>query len=92
MLSHSELSHGNTAQVVGYKFGAVIGGGLLSWLSSFFSLSVLFAYLCIFYAVGLWVATIYKGFSGEENERKLSSEKGIPIECYGKLYLLYVFK
>ncbi|KAM7540878.1 hypothetical protein Aperf_G00000022454 [Anoplocephala perfoliata] len=75
MLTHSELSHGNTAQVVGYKFGAVVGGGLLSWLSSFFSLSALFAYLCLFYLAGLWVATAYKRFSIGENSRKLSSER-----------------
>ncbi|VDL64111.1 unnamed protein product [Hymenolepis diminuta] len=75
ILSHSELSQGNTAQVVGYKFGAVVGGGLLSCLSSFFSLSVLFASLCVFYLTGLWVATTYKGFfeKGPVKKQKLDA-------------------
>ncbi|VDD84374.1 unnamed protein product [Mesocestoides corti] len=33
ILTHLELSHDNTAQVVGYKFGSAIGVGFLSWLS-----------------------------------------------------------
>ena len=67
LLSNSELSHGNAAQVVGYKFGAIVGGGLLSWLSSFFSLSVLFMSLSGFYALGLAFASTYSGF--DENMR-----------------------
>nr|CUU98322.1 hypothetical transcript [Hymenolepis microstoma] len=64
------------AQVVGYKFGAVVGGGLLSCLSSVFSLSALFSSLCAFYLTGLWIATTYKGFS----EKNLN--KAVKVECF----------
>lgn len=78
MLSHSELSRGNTAQVVGYKLGAVVGGGLLS---SFFSLTVVFATLCGVYAVGLWVATHYKRFDELERVQNATDDKGTRFEC-----------
>lgn len=32
ILKDSELGHGNTAQVVGYKLGALFGGGILFWV------------------------------------------------------------
>ncbi|VDK32934.1 unnamed protein product [Taenia asiatica] len=72
MLSNSELPRGNTAQVVGYKLGAVVGGGLLS---SFFSLTVVFAALCGVYAVGLWVATYYKRFDELERVQDVTHDK-----------------
>ncbi|KAH9285381.1 Major facilitator superfamily domain-containing protein 3 [Echinococcus granulosus] len=72
MLSHSELSRGNTAQVVGYKFGAIVGGGLLF---SFFSSTVVFAALCGFYALGLWVATYYKRFDEPERVQNTTGDK-----------------
>ncbi len=37
LLTPSELGYGNIAQVVGYKLGALTGGGLLVWASGFFS-------------------------------------------------------
>ncbi|KAL5112134.1 Major facilitator superfamily domain-containing protein 3 [Taenia crassiceps] len=72
MLKHSELSRGNTAQVVGYKLGAVVGGGLLS---SFFSLTVVFAALCGVYAVGLGIATCYKKFDELEGVQIVTDDK-----------------
>ncbi len=82
ILSQAELAHGNTAQVVGYKFGAVIGGGLLSWLSSFFSLGFLFTALCGFYTVGFTVASTYEGFnksSAKSEEKNGPGKKDFPV-------------
>jgi len=36
ILGDRELGYGNAAQVVGYKAGMILSGGLLVWLSSFF--------------------------------------------------------
>jgi len=36
MLAENELGYGNAAQVIGYKTGMVISGGLLVWLSGFY--------------------------------------------------------
>ncbi|VDL96434.1 unnamed protein product [Schistocephalus solidus] len=77
ILSHSELASGNTAQVVGYKFGAVIGGGIFTWLSSSIDLRVLFLGLCLFYATGFAVATYYRAFDRvSEFEKGKASVKG----------------
>ncbi|VDN99644.1 unnamed protein product [Rodentolepis nana] len=82
ILSHSELPQGNTAQVVGYKFGAVVGGGLFSCLSSLFSLSALFSSLCAFYLTGFWIATTYKGFS-EKNRSKAVKVENVKKDNQG---------
>ncbi|KAL7062516.1 hypothetical protein AAHC03_01170 [Spirometra sp. Aus1] len=73
ILSQSELASGNTVQVVGYKFGAVIGGGFFTWLSSFFDLGILFQSLCLFYAIGFAVATSYRAFDETVNLHTQSS-------------------
>jgi MFS family permease len=49
ILSSNELGHGNTAQVVGYKFGAIIGGGVLLWLMDFIGWKLLFSMLTFIY-------------------------------------------
>ncbi|WP_426749558.1 MFS transporter [Myxococcus sp. Y35] len=57
MLRPSELGLGNTAQVVGYKLGALTGGGLLVWASARIGWSGLFlamALLCL----GAFVVTL----------------------------------
>jgi len=43
LLSDEELGMGNAAQVVGFKFGMLTGGGLLVWLSQWIGWSGLFA-------------------------------------------------
>ncbi|VDN11041.1 unnamed protein product [Dibothriocephalus latus] len=84
ILSESELASGNTAQVVGYKLGAIIGGGFFAWLSSYFDLRVLFLALCLFYATGFAVATYYHNFDRKtamEKEKKRIEDESV---CNGK--------
>lgn len=43
ILKECEMGHGNTAQVVGYKLGALFGGGILFWVHYYKG----WAYLCL---------------------------------------------
>ncbi|XP_035220582.1 major facilitator superfamily domain-containing protein 3-like [Stegodyphus dumicola] len=43
LLQECEMGHGNTAQVVGYKLGALFGGGILFWVHFYHGWS----YLCL---------------------------------------------
>ena len=45
ILSSSDLGYANIAQVVGYKLGAVLSGGMLVWLSDYVNWTFLF--LCL---------------------------------------------
>ncbi|XP_067664610.1 major facilitator superfamily domain-containing protein 3-like isoform X1 [Haliotis asinina] len=56
ILSSSELAHGNIAQVVGYKIGAVVGGGLLTWLSDYLNWMMLFQCLAAVYVFAVFAA------------------------------------
>ncbi|XP_066285329.1 major facilitator superfamily domain-containing protein 3-like [Branchiostoma lanceolatum] len=49
ILSADELGKGNTAQVVGYKLGAIVGGGGLVWLSDYVTWHHLFLVLSVTY-------------------------------------------
>ncbi|CAH8565073.1 unnamed protein product [Heterobilharzia americana] len=60
ILRLDQLSIGNTIQVVGYKIGAIIGGGFLAWLSGFIPLGYLFISLACFYASGICFCLIGK--------------------------------
>ena len=51
-LSNSELTLGNIAQVVGYKFGAIIGGGFLIIMASYFNWNVIFIFVSCIYFMG----------------------------------------
>ncbi|EDO45315.1 predicted protein, partial [Nematostella vectensis] len=51
VLKSSELGLGNIAQVVGYKLGALAGGGVLIWLSTFITWEKLFAVIAIWYGL-----------------------------------------
>ncbi|XP_002739312.1 major facilitator superfamily domain-containing protein 3-like [Saccoglossus kowalevskii] len=55
LLGEEDLGIGNTAQVVGYKFGSIIGGGLLIWLIEHIGWFGLFINLACLYFVTLWV-------------------------------------
>lgn len=59
-LTSSQISLGNTIQVVGYKCGAIIGGGFLAWLSAFVEISYLFISLSCLYASGMCFCLIGK--------------------------------
>lgn len=56
-LQEHEVGKGNTAQVVGYKLGAVFGGGFLFWIQSRYGLDGLFLTLAVVY---IGAALIYK--------------------------------
>lgn len=65
VLSTSELAYGNIAQVVGYKLGAIFGGGILTWLSEHLDWMVLFlslslVYLFSIFFVKVFIPTTYK--------------------------------
>ncbi|XP_022100516.1 major facilitator superfamily domain-containing protein 3-like isoform X2 [Acanthaster planci] len=53
ILTESELGAGNTVQVVGYKVGSIIGGGLLIWLLPHTEWSGLFVLLAALYTMTL---------------------------------------
>ncbi|XP_071101577.1 major facilitator superfamily domain-containing protein 3-like [Haliotis cracherodii] len=59
ILSSSELAHGNIAQVVGYKIGAVVGGGLLTWLSDYLNWMMLFQCLAAVYVFAVFAAWMF---------------------------------
>ncbi|KAF5402593.1 MFS transporter PAT family beta-lactamase induction signal transducer ampG [Paragonimus heterotremus] len=71
-LTSSQLAVGNTIQVVGYKLGAIVGGGLLTSLTSVFDVSQVFGMIACIYAIGIilcmWCSILEDG--GVENESK----------------------
>ncbi|XP_074645426.1 major facilitator superfamily domain-containing protein 3-like [Tubulanus polymorphus] len=68
ILTAEELGHGNTAQVVGYKIGSIVGGGLLVWLMDVLGWKVLFGILTIIYAE----AVLFVNFSS--NLKRIESD------------------
>lgn len=84
ILTSSQVASGNIAQVVGYKCGAILGGGLLAWLSDYISWSAIFIFLTLIYAVAVAVVKLcvpesschfteftVKALDASESERKL---------------------
>ena len=59
ILSENDLGYGNAAQVVGYKSGMIISGGLLVWLSRFFEWKALFAVMAVISVVPLFLIIFY---------------------------------
>ena len=59
ILSENDLGYGNAAQVVGYKSGMIISGGLLVWLSQFFAWKVLFTVMAVISVIPLILITFY---------------------------------
>jgi len=59
ILTSSELAYGNIAQVVGYKFGAIFGGGILTWLSEYLQWTFLFFTLAIVYVASCFLVTMF---------------------------------
>ena len=53
ILASDELGAGNTAQVVGYKIGAIFGGGLLVWLMGVVGWKGMFLGLAVLYLEAL---------------------------------------
>lgn len=59
VLTSSELGYGNIAQVVGYKFGAIFSGGVLTWLSDYLEWTILFLCLALIYTFSLLFTQIF---------------------------------
>ncbi|NVB36469.1 MFS transporter [Pseudenhygromyxa sp. WMMC2535] len=60
LLEVEELGYGNIAQVVGYKLGMLIGGGLLVWASQWIGWSGLFMAIAGLIAVALAVTLAWR--------------------------------
>ncbi|XP_072017673.1 major facilitator superfamily domain-containing protein 3-like [Amphiura filiformis] len=70
ILTPEELGAGNTVQVVGYKIGAIFGGGVLVWLIEYTGWSGLFVILAAFYVVTLLASMQIKQLDVEPNITK----------------------
>jgi len=79
ILATSELASGNIAQVVGYKLGAVLSGGLITWLTETFNLAwgTVFLNLGVFYfAAYLLVAKIIPSARYSNYEMEIKPKNG----------------
>lgn len=71
-LERNELGVGNIAQVVGYKLGMLIGGGLLVWASQWIAWSGLFSTLSVLIlAIGVWAWRIEEPKFTHKHERQV---------------------
>jgi len=59
ILGEHELGYGNAAQVVGYKAGMIISGGLVVWLSRFFPWERLFIVMAVISVIPLILIIFY---------------------------------
>ncbi len=59
ILGGHDLGFGNAAQVVGYKAGMIISGGLLVWLSRYFNWEILFNVMAVISLVPLILILFY---------------------------------
>ena len=60
ILSEKELGYGNSAQVVGYKAGRIISGGLLVWLGGFCGWSVQFIIMSLIASIPLILVFFFR--------------------------------
>ncbi|TPP67643.1 MFS transporter PAT family beta-lactamase induction signal transducer ampG [Fasciola gigantica] len=81
VLSFKQLSAGNTVQVVGYKLGAVLGGGVFTSLASYVPFPRIFWMVSAIYALGVILCFSSKtllsveNHSGQVQEVYLAKEK-----------------
>ena len=76
VLSESELGYGNIAQVVGYKFGSICGGGVLTWISDYMEWAFLLVSLSLVYVISLMnVAFIVPKTDRKDSEEEKSHEE-----------------
>ncbi|KAL8624875.1 hypothetical protein ACOMHN_016171 [Nucella lapillus] len=59
ILTSTQVASGNIAQVVGYKFGAIIGGGVLAWLNDYITWSSIFIFLTLIYASAMVMVKVF---------------------------------
>ncbi|CAH8852719.1 unnamed protein product [Trichobilharzia szidati] len=84
ILRLDQLSLGNTIQVVGYKVGAIIGGGFLSWLSGFVKISYLFMSIACLYASGMCFCLIGRFWKTLNSESSGSCKGFIEVNADGE--------
>lgn len=60
ILAENELGYGNSAQVVGYKAGMILSGGLLVWLSGYFGWSVQFIIMSVISSIPLVLILFFR--------------------------------
>ena len=60
ILTENELGYGNSAQVVGYKAGMIISGGLLVWLSGYYGWRMQFIVMALIAAIPLILIFFYR--------------------------------
>ncbi|MEO0322518.1 MAG: MFS transporter [Myxococcota bacterium] len=60
LLSPEELGAGNAAQVVGFKVGGLLGGGLLSWLAEQFGWAFLFLSVMALVLLGFAITLAFR--------------------------------
>lgn len=76
LLSEKELGPGNAAQVIGYKAGMIVSGGLLVFFTSFIGWQGMFAIMSLLIFCPLFAILLFKeplpdrSFSPEENDLK----------------------
>lgn len=86
ILGESELGYGNAAQVVGYKSGMIISGGLMVWLSQFFTWETLFNLMAVITLVPLILVFFYNEVSqGNSKVNRVSMKDVLRIvsESFG---------
>jgi len=71
ILAADELGGGNTAQVVGYKIGAIFGGGVLVWLMNVVGWTGMFVGLALLYLEALMFVFVSPELREFEHERSL---------------------
>lgn len=59
LLAENELGYGNAAQVVGYKAGMILSGGLLVWVSGFWGWNIQFIIMAVIASIPLLLIIIY---------------------------------
>lgn len=60
ILAENELGYGNSAQVVGYKAGMILSGGLLVWLSGYYGWNMQFVVMALIAAIPLLLILFYR--------------------------------
>lgn len=86
ILQDKEIGHGNTAQVVGYKLGALFGGGILFWIHFRFGWSGLCLLLFVLYISAIFLfVLLYEDDRKNLNANAISHDYSEEI-CHPKSY------
>ncbi|ESP05478.1 hypothetical protein LOTGIDRAFT_102306 [Lottia gigantea] len=91
LLTTVELGYGNIAQVVGYKFGAIFGGGLMTWLMEYISWVVLFQSLAMVYCLGVFIVLTFLPKTSEKENCDLKDDVVTNQNSWWKRHISDVF-